>query len=137
MTCTFFGHRDTPDKVEAQLKAVLVELIENEKADLFLVGNNGRFDAMVYRLLRTLSEQYKIKYYVVSAYINEKNHYENLIVADGCETVPPRFAILYRNKWMLRRADTVITFVEHPSSGAGKLKALAEKQGKRVINIST
>ena len=93
MTCTFFGHRDAPDKAEAQLKAVLIELIENEKADLFLVGNNGRFDAMVYRLLRTLSEQYKIKYFVVSAYINEKNHYENLIVADGCETVPPRFAI--------------------------------------------
>lgn len=136
MTCTFFGHRDAPDKAEAQLKAVLIELIENEKVDLFLVGNNGRFDAMVYRLLRTLSEQYKIKYFVVSAYINEKNHYENLIVADGCETVPPRFAILYRNKWMLRRADTVITFVEYPSSGAGKLKALAEKQGKRVINIS-
>lgn len=136
MTCTFFGHRDAPDKAEAQLKAVLIELIENEKSDLFLVGNNGRFDAMVYRLLRTLSEQYKIKYFVVSAYINEKIHYENSIVADGCETVPPRFATLYRNRWMLRRADTVITFAEHPSSGAGKLKALAEKQGKRVINIS-
>ena len=136
MTCTFFGHRDAPDKAETPLKELLVKLIETENADLFLVGNNGRFDAMVYRQLKNLSEQYHIKYYVVSAYINEKNHYENLIVADDLEAVPPRFAILHRNKWMLRQADTVITFVNYPSSGADKLKALAEKQGKRVINIS-
>lgn len=136
MICTFFGHRDAPEAVEKQLNILLVELIEKEGANLFYVGNNGRFDAMVYRQLRLLSIDYNIKYYVVSAYINEKNCYDNLIVADGCETVPPKFAILHRNKWMLAQADTVITFVRYPSSGAGKFKELAIKQGKRVIDVS-
>lgn len=135
MICTFFGHRDAPEKLETVLGKILTELIEEEQIDLFLVGNNGSFDALVYRQLKTLAQRYNIKYFVVSAYVNEKKQYENLIVADGCEKALPKFAILHRNMWMLKQAELVITYVNHPSSGAGKMKDLAVKQGKKVINI--
>ena len=47
--CTFFGHRDTPKKIEPILKSTLIDLIENKKVDLFYIGNQGNFDYMVRR----------------------------------------------------------------------------------------
>ena len=56
---------------------------------------------------------------------------------DGIESVPRRVAISYRNKWMIKRSDYVVTYVTtHIASGAAQFKELAEKQGKNVINIS-
>jgi hypothetical protein len=50
--------------------------------------------------------------------------------------VPKRFAISWRNKWMLKQADTVITYVNHPSSGAWEWEKKSEKQNKNVIKLN-
>ena len=49
--------------------------------------------------------------------------------------VPKHFAISWRNKWMLKQANTVITYVTHPSSGAWEFEHLAVKQEKVVIKL--
>ena len=140
MTVTFFGHRDAPIKIEPTLRRTLINLIEKDKSTVFYVGNNGSFDAMVYRQLHELSKFYDIKYSVVLAYLpnnnSEYNDYTNTIYPEGIETVPKRFAISWRNKWMVKQADTVITYVTHPSSGAWKFERLAVKQGKVVIRLA-
>ena len=69
MTCTFFGHRFVPQKIEPTLRSTLIDLIENHCVELFYVGNHGDFDAMVRRALRELSAEYPIKYHVVLAYM--------------------------------------------------------------------
>lgn len=52
--------------------------------------------------------------------------------SDGIETVPRRYAVCYRNRWMIRRSDYVITHVSSPvGSGEAKFKDLAEKQERR------
>ena len=142
MVCTFFGHRFISDKTEPALRSALVDLIENRGVDLFYVGNHGSFDGMVRRVLRELSKKYEIRYFVVLAYIPEKrdgsdhDDYSDTILPDGIETVPKRFAITYRNKWMLRGSDYVVTYVTHEiGSGAAQFKNLAEKWGKTVIEI--
>ena len=48
---------------------------------------------------------------------------------------PPRFAIERRNRWMLRQAEVVVTYVRYTWGGAHKFKSAAEKQGKRVIEL--
>ena len=53
---------------------------------------------------------------------------------DGIEKVPPRFAISYRNRWMVKHADYVIAFV-HRGGGAEQFVKLAERQKKSVINL--
>ena len=115
-------------------------MIEKDKSTVFYVGNNGSFDAMVYRQLQELSKFYDIKYSVVLAYLpdnnSEYNDYTNTIYPEGIETVPKRFAISWRNKWMVKQADTVITYVTHPSSGAWEFERLAVKQGKVVIRLA-
>ena len=136
-TVTFFGHRDTPKEIEPALRLTLIDLIENKNATLFYVGNHGNFDAMVRRQLEDLSRTYPIKYYVVLAYMPSKNDTpdEHSILPEGIESVPRRFAINYRNKWMLNKSDIVVTYVTRPIGGAWEFKRMAEKQGKVNINL--
>ena len=65
-----------------------------------------------------------------------KADYSDTILPEGIETVPKRFAITYRNKWMLSHADVVVTYITRDSaSGAAQFRNLAEKSGKKVINL--
>ena len=139
MTCTFFGHRDTPKETEPALRLTLIDLIENKNATVFYVGNHGNFDAMVRRQLEDLSKIYPIKYYVVLAYMPSKKDEpdENSILPEGTETVPRRFAINYRNKWMLNKSDIVVTYVTRNFGGAWEFKQMAEKMNKTIIEINS
>ncbi|MBQ7862764.1 MAG: hypothetical protein IJ349_11265 [Clostridia bacterium] len=140
MTVTFFGHKDTPKEIEPTLRTTLVDLIENHGATEFYVGNNGNFDTMVRRQLEELFQVYPITYSVVLAYIpTEKSEYDyftNTLLPEGIETVPKRFAISYRNKWMVEQSDVVVTYVTHSFGGAAQFKTMAERQGKTVIELS-
>ena len=97
MTVTFFGHRDAPKEIEPTLRTTLINLIEQENAREFYVGNNGNFDAMVRRQLEDLSKVYEINFTVVLAYLpedrREHNNFANTIYPEGIESVPKRFAI--------------------------------------------
>ncbi|MBQ4603386.1 MAG: hypothetical protein IJB16_02185 [Clostridia bacterium] len=134
-TVTFFGHRDTPKEIEPALRLTLIDLIENKNATVFYVGNHGNFDAMVRCQLEDLSKIYPIKYYVVLAYMPSKNNEtdEHTILPEGIETVPRRFAINYRNKWMLNKSDIVVTYVTRNFGGAWEFKQMAERQSKIII----
>lgn len=140
MVCTFFGHKDTPKEIEPTLRSTLIDLIENKNVTVFYVGNNGNFDTMVRRQLEDLSQTYPITYSVVLAYLpTEKNKYDNLtntLYPEGLETVPKRFAISWRNKWMIQQSDIVVTYVNHSFGGASQFKEMAERQGKTVIELS-
>ena len=120
MVCTFFGHKDTPKEIEPTLRSTLIDLIENKNVNVFYVGNNGNFDTMVRRQLEDLSQTYPITYSVVLAYLpTEKNNYDNLtntIYPEGLETVPKRFAISRRNKWMIQQTNIVVTYVTTTSA---------------------
>ena len=139
MTVTFFGHKDTPKEIEPTLRTTLVDLIENKNVTVFYVGNNGNFDTIVRRQLENLSQTYLITYNVVLAYLptkkSEYDDFTNTIYPEGIETVPKRFAISYRNKWMIEQADIVVTYVTHSFGGAAQFKELAERQGKTVIEL--
>ena len=144
MICTFFGHRYVPQKIEPTLRSTLIDLIENQGVNLFYVGNHGEFDAMLRRVLRELSAKYPIRYHVVLAYMPEKRDeyrltdYSDTILPEGIETAPKRFAISYRNKWMIEQSDFVVTYVVHDAaSGASQFKKLAERKGKTVIELSS
>ena len=140
MAVTFFGHKDTPKEIEPTLRSTPIDLIENKNINVFYVGNNGNFDTMVRRQLEDLSQTYPITYSVVLAYLptkkSEYDDYTNTILPEGIETAPKRFAISYRNKWMINQADVVVTYVTHTYGGAWQFKAMAERQEKTVIELN-
>ena len=59
------------------------------------------------------------------------------IYPEGLECVHPRYAISWRNKWMIQESDVVVTYVAHSWGGAAKFEQLARKKKKRVINIAS
>ena len=140
MICTFFGHRDAPDTIRPLLRETLTGLIERQDVRQFYVGNQGRFDALVRSLLASIAQTHQIEYDVVLAYYPNKPDplFEafDTLLPEGIETVPRRFAIDYRNKWMLEQSDFVVTYVTHSFGGAAKFKELAEKKNKVVIELS-
>lgn len=138
MTCTFFGHRDTPQTIKTALQSVLRDLI-GQGVKQFYVGNQGNFDAIATGLLKELELSDGIRFTIVLAYLpKEKDPFleTHSILPEGIETVPPRFAIEYRNKWMIDHSDIVVTYVRRSFGGATKFKALAVKKGKTVIELS-
>ena len=139
-TATFFGHKDTPKEIEPTLRSTLIDLIESQNITVFYVGNNGNFDSMVRRQLEDLSHTYPITYSVVLAYMptkkSEYDDFSNTILPEGIEKAPKRFAISYRNKWMVEQSDVVVTYVTHGFGGAAQFKETAEKQGKKIIELS-
>ena len=140
-TCTFFGHRDCPDTVKPKLKEMLIELIEGSGVETFYVGNHGRYDAITRAILNELKKDYPhINYTVVLAYFPKENtigeDYSDTIIPDGIENIPPRFAISYRNNWMLNQSDFVVTYITRPYGGAYQFYKKAVNQNRVVINIA-
>ena len=140
-SCTFFGHRYVYDKIDEILTSLLIELIEND-ISVFYVGSQGAFDNIVLKTLKLLKIKFPhISYYVVLAYLPmEKNKYcidctENTIYPDGLESVPKKYAIVKRNKWMIEKSDYVVVYVKHSFSNAEKFRLLSEKKNRIVINI--
>lgn len=128
--CTFFGHRDCPASIRPRLRAVLQALIVREGVTAFYVGNQGAYDAMVQEVLREWKLVYPaISYAVVLAYMPKKDGTSgaHTLLPEGIENVPKRFAIDWRNRWMLDRAQYVVTYVTHSWGGAAKFAALAQK----------
>lgn len=74
LSCTFFGHKDTPKEIEPTLRSTLMDLIENKNVYNFYVGSHGSFDCMVKCILKELNEIYPISYAVVLAYLPGKKY---------------------------------------------------------------
>ena len=111
--CTFFGHEDCPDSVRKQLRTAVLALAGQGVLD-FYVGCNGNFDRLARSVLKELSSQFSgLRYCIVLAYLDKnaadlhEQSYPTLF-PEGIEKVPPRYAISWRNKWMLSRAEYVI-----------------------------
>lgn len=102
--------------------------------------NQGQFDGIVRSVLRELEKEYpEIHYAVVLAYLpgkkNEYDDFSDTIFPEGIEAVHPRYAVDWRNRWMLQRADFVVTYIAHSWGGAAKFAEKAKRDGKTVINI--
>ena len=139
MICTFFGHRDTPPEIKRLLRQVISELIEQQGVKRFYVGNQGNFDAMARSVLAEFEQTHGISYEIVLAYLPRQEDplrdTDHTLLPEGIENVPPRFAIEYRNKWMIAHSDIVITYVTRSFGGAAKFKEMAQKKKRTVIEL--
>ena len=142
--CTFFGHHDCPGSVREKLYETISDLIENHGVSMFYVGNHGSFDAIVRSTLRDFQRKYpQIQYAVVLSYLPGKksefsyDDYSDTMLPEGIENVPRRFAITWRNKWMIKQSDYVVTYITHSWGGAAQFAEMSKRQKKNVINLLT
>lgn len=142
--CTFFGHHDCPSTIKPKLKEVLIDLIEHHNVDTFYVGRQGMFDLIVRSVLRELMQLYPhIEYSVVLERIPERknevdlNDYSDTMLPEGIENIHPRYAISWRNRWMIKRSEYVITYVAYSLGRSAKFAEMAVKSEKKVYNLAT
>lgn len=140
--CTFFGHRDCPETIKPKIRTAVIDLIENHGVTMFYVGNQGNFDRMVRSVLKEVTTAYSgVGYAVVLAYMpsakvaNLSEDFSDTMLPEGIETVPKRYAISWRNKWMIDHADYVVTYLVRLQGGAAKFVALAQKRKKQIRSL--
>lgn len=135
--CTFFGHRECYGLNIAALRGAITDLIK-QGVDTFYVGNQGYFDAAVYRCLKELRKVYlHIRICVVLAYLpTEKREDEDMRDTMYPEIEGyPKFAIQRRNRWMIDRADYCLCYINHTWGGAYQFAVMAKDRGLTVINL--
>lgn len=62
--------------------------------------------------------------------------FSHSIFPEGIEAVPRRFAISWRNKWMLQKAGYVIVYITHSWGDAAQFAAIAQRKKKVVIHLT-
>ena len=138
--CTFFGHRDSPETIKLKIRAAVIDLIENHGVTMFYVGNQGNFDRLVRSVLKEVTTAYPgVGYAVVLAYMpsakKRADDFSDTLLPDGIEKVPKRFAILWRNKWMIEHADYVMAYIVHSLTNVSRFVDLARIKQKTIILI--
>ena len=142
MIVTFCGHSKSYIKEEEKLR--ILEILENEHADeiTFYLGGYGAFDSTALECSKTYKKAHpNSKLVLITPYPHSKNlEYANDIfdevVYPELEHVPPKFAILKRNEWMMKNANLVIAYVWHDYGGAYQALKAALRYQKRIINIA-
>ena len=144
MVISFFGHRDfcESDAYEKKLLDILEELVGEDVAEFYL-GGYGGFDSFAYRCCTKYKKAHPhVKLIYVTPYLSQndlKEKYERYdeILYPEIENVPPKFAILYRNRYMVERSDFVISYIRYQSGGAYQAYSYARKKGKRIVELET
>lgn len=56
--CVFFGHKDADSSISSRVKEAIIKLIREQGVNEFFVGNNGKFDYIVYSALKEIKSEY-------------------------------------------------------------------------------
>ncbi len=135
---TYTQHADDDEKI--------LDILENKAHDEcveFYLGEYGFFDNFAYECAKKFQRAHpQSKLIFVTPYpLNEKNSQDkkdrfDLIVYPALESVPPRYAIVYRNRWMVEQADLIIAYITHAYGGAYTMYRHALRKKKEIYNIA-
>lgn len=141
MTVTFCGHSDAPCTDE--LRLWLTETVEGligQGADKFYLGGYGSFDSMAASTVWDMKKKYPhIQSVLVIPYLDKQvdsSRYD-YTTYPPLESVPRRYAITHRNRWMVDNSDAIVAYVRHGWGGAAQILERAKKKGLIVINWKT
>ena len=147
MKITFCGHSNfipTPE-LEQKMLSIFENEIGDSYAELYL-GGYGNFDSFALSCGKKYKQTHSnIKLLFITPYMSlsyQKNHleYEKLlydeVIYPEIEKVPPKFAISYRNQWMVEKSDLVIAYVRNEWGGAYKTYMYAQRKNKRTFNLA-
>ncbi len=144
MIIYFCGHSDFKETKQSEQKIVsfLEKTIGDNNADMYL-GGYGNFDEFAYKCCKKYKESHSnVSLIFVTPYLTfqyQKNHLLHLkcrydaVIYPEIEEKPLRFAILYRNKWMVEKADYVVCAIERSFGGAYKIYLYAQRKKKIIL----
>ena len=160
-TCAFFGNdydfmygrkrmRCPNLPLKEKIKQQIINLINNENVDTFLVGEIGGFEEDAYDTVLEVQQIYPhIKIILVISkitelneinnyngdYIIEKRGFDEFILPHKCATGCRKFGIIYRNRYIINHADFIIAY-NRQHGRAHKYCKQAENKGVTVIELA-
>ncbi len=147
MVITFCGHADFQKNKEYEKRVleILEQEVEDRPAQIYL-GGFGNFDEFAYSCCKIYKENHpNISLVFVTPYITveyqknrlsyKKERYDEIIYPP-IEDKPLKFAIFYRNKYMINCADIVVAFIERDFGGAYQTYKYAKRKGKVIYNLA-
>ena len=119
---------------------LLCKLVGDEPV-IFYLGNYGGFDNFSFSCCRQFKETHPnstlifVTPYRAPSYLEHHlpvgGGYDEILYPD-IEDRPLKFAILYRNMYMVEKADVIIAHIERSCGGAYKTYKYAQKKGKQI-----
>ena len=147
MTVVFCGHSTYIEKNNDKKKVleILEERVGENSCEFFL-GEYGRFDFFAYDCAKAFKEKHpNAKLIFVTPYVIDQRGKEyasykrkkfDMIIYPELERAPLRYAISHRNRWMIKQADIVISYIDHQYGGAYAMYRQAKAQNKELYNIA-
>ena len=147
MILTFCGHSRllATEEINERILYTLKTVVGNNACDIYL-GGYGDFDEIAYQCCKKYkSDNPNISLVLVTPYLTE--HYQKtrleyqkdkyyFILYPEIENKPLKFAITYRNRWMVDKSDFVICAITHTYGGAYKTYLYAKRRKKQIYNVT-
>ena len=142
MIIGFCGHADFHSALgyEERMQDLLEKIVGDRKTDMY-IGGYGNFDSFAYQCCAEYKKKHpKINIVYITPYLTEsalkKGEKYDAVIYPELEGVPPRFAILERNKYIVERSDALIAFVNRNFGGAYKTYRYAKTKRKIIYNLA-
>jgi len=148
MIISFCGHSQFSDNCP-ELKNKIINLIKDKSNDgpvTFYLGGYGGFDGFAHDIANEYKSNHPDSAVIfVTPYLNDdylKNReplnygYDEVIYPD-IENTPKRYAILERNKWMVKKSDLLIAYVNYSWGGAVKTLEYAIQSKHPYVNFGS
>ena len=122
----------------------LLQRLVGDEPVTFYLGNYGGFDNFSFSCCQQFKKQHPNSTLVfVTPYRDQSYLEHHLPVGGGYDEIlypdiedrPLKFAISYRNMYMVEKADVIIAHIERSCGGAYKTYNYAVKKGKTVYDL--
>lgn len=146
MVISFCGHREfTPDaEKEKTIIDILLKYAETEQKIVCYTGGYGDFDwfaascinkakKAAHNIVNCLVIPYITHSYLERISLHTKEFDE--IIYPPLEDVPPKFAIIRRNEWMIDNSDLLIAYVKYSWGGAARTFEYAKKKKLKILSV--
>ena len=147
MIITFCGHSEfkRTSEYEEKILSFLESTVGGEPADMYL-GGYGEFDEFACDCCSKYKATHpNVRLILVTPYIGTKcgakhllwsvGRYDSILYL-GLEDKPLKFAIIYRNRYMVEKADCIVAFINHKWGGAYTMYRYAKSKGKKIYNLA-
>ena len=143
------GH-NTPPNLKARIREEVINLIEHEDVDTFLVGEIGGYEKDAYDVVLAVQREYpKIQIYLVISKMSDLHKtgfseedevirrwgFDDFIFPLKCEFGSKRLCIVYRNRYIIENTDFIIAYNEYKGKAYNFCKA-AKGNGVKVIELA-
>lgn len=146
MVISFCGHREFIPDAEKE-KFIIDTLIKyaNTTDKLYCyTGGYGAFDWFAASCINKAKKAAPnilsclIIPYITASHLDRISLHEkefDEIIYPPLENVPPKFAIIHRNEWMIDNCNLLIAYVKYNWGGAAKTLEYAKKRGVKILLV--